>query len=467
MMQGHYRPPKVTTDNAELLAQTGHAEDATKVSMTPLQQMVTAVVWRNLFCLESQGTVAGAQGSSHFVNVTPLTVLPENLIHGMVPSSEISSGLGQDAGTGSVADTSTFGPRESSPPGLQIEPHVNMICVFSPCAQPLVTMPQHGFPHGSGIKRRQQPIPREDSQALIASRSVLRTADPITPEEIGGIVGDSWTGILCWQRRHDGGWFQVQGVATDGIHNPCVYFSVRCKPVEGERPRRMFSKWPRLLQIQIVEAAVSSQDIQKWMKTTGIPVARIKCKPVDSHQFNDLVNLVRSGSVSRRSRSPTTLLPFDSTHWRTGRWDDRDFSSCRSTRTYCARSPRPASRAYQSLRRSSQAKRSAVSPQAPGCAPDHPLGLRLWASLRPNNGRPSRRCRLRRLRNRLNHIDEHSCEHHATQVTRVFHPPTLARQFRLRRFVYCRYRVFRFRQQADSQGPYSGQGHSKVSELHR
>jgi len=234
MVQSRYQPPKVTTHNAELLVQAGYTEDATKTFMTPSQQMVTAVVWpNNMFWVESRGTVAGAQGSSHFVNITPLTTLPENLIHGMVPSSGIPSGLGEDAG--SVADTSTFGPQASSPPALQTQPHVNMICVFSPGAQPLAMMPQHVFPHGSGIERRQQSIPREDSQALIAAGSVVRanrTADPITPEDFGGIVGDSWTGILCWQCRRGGDWFQVQAVATDGVRNPCVYFSVRCKPVE-------------------------------------------------------------------------------------------------------------------------------------------------------------------------------------------------------------------------------------------
>ena len=240
MVQGHYQPPEVTTHNAELLVQARHAEDATQTFMTPSQQMVTAVVWRNnMLLVESRGTVAGAQGSSHFVNVTPLT-LPENLIHSMVPSPGISSGLGEDAGTGSVADTSTstFGPQASSPPALQTQPHVNMICVISPGAQPLANvamMPQHVFPHGSGIERRQQPIPREDSQALIAGGSVLGTADPITPEDFGGIVGDSWTGMLCWQCPRDGDWFQVQAVATDGVRNPCVYFSVRCKMQSSRR----------------------------------------------------------------------------------------------------------------------------------------------------------------------------------------------------------------------------------------
>jgi len=71
----------------------------------------------------------------------------------------------------------------------------------------------------------------------------------------------------------------------------------------------MFSIWARLLQIQFVKTTISFLDIQAWMLNTRISVARIKGKPWDSHQFDDLVKLVRSGgSVSRRSLSPTNPL---------------------------------------------------------------------------------------------------------------------------------------------------------------
>ena len=187
------------------------------------------------------------------------------------------------------------------------QPHVNVVNVFAPGAQPLAT--GMIFPHGSGIEQKQQPIPREDAQARIAGGSVLganRTADPITSGAFGGIVGYSWTGILCWQREREDAWFQVQAVATDGFHDPCVYSFVRYKLIKDSHPRRKFSIWPRDLRIQLVEIAISFLDIQAWMLETNAPVARIKGKPGDSHQFDDLVKLVRSGgSVSRRSRLPT------------------------------------------------------------------------------------------------------------------------------------------------------------------
>ena len=280
VVQGHYQPPKM---NAKLLVQVEHAEDASRTFTTPYQQMMTAVVRRDDMIWVSRGTVAGSQGPSHFVNVTSPTAVSEDLIHGVVPPSEISSGLGDDAGTGSVADTNTLGPRASSPPTLQTQLHVNTGCAFAPGAQPLATIPQHVLPHDSGIGQRQQ--------------SILR-----------GIASDRWTGILCWQCRREGAWFQVQAVAADGIRNPCVYSFVICKLVKDSYPRRMFFMWPRILQIQLVETAISSQDVQAWILKTRTPVARIKGKSGDSHQFGDLVKLVRSGSVSRRSRSPVHPL---------------------------------------------------------------------------------------------------------------------------------------------------------------
>jgi len=297
------------TYNAELLVQAGYAEGATKTLMTPYQHMTTAVVRRdNMFWVETRGMVAGAQGPSHFVHVTPLTAIPENLMRGLVPPLEIYSGLEEATGTGSVADTNTLGPQASGPPTLQIQPHVNVVCEFAPGAQPLATVPQYVFPHRGDIGQGQLPIPHEDAQALIAGGSVLganRTTDPITQGAFGGAVSDMWTGILYWQCQREGPWFQVQAVATDGVRNPCVYSFVRCKVMEDSHLRRMFSKWPSLLQIQFVKTAISFLDIQAWILKTRAPVARIKGKPGDSHQFDDLVKLVRSGgSVSRRSRSP-------------------------------------------------------------------------------------------------------------------------------------------------------------------
>ena len=294
-MQGHYQAPKIKTHNAGPLAQAGRDQD--------------------LYDTMALGGVAGAgvQEPWHFVNVTPHTVVPEDLMWGMAPPLGIYSSLGEDAGTGSAADTTTLGPQAFSLPVLQIQPHFNIDGVFAPGAQQLAMIPQHVFPHGSGIGQRQQPILRGDTQALIAGGSVLgtnRTADPITPGAFGGIVGDSWTGTLWWQREREGPWSHVQAVATDGVRNPCVYsFVLRCKLMEDSHLRRMFSIWPSLLQLQFTETVIPFLDIQTWLQKTRAPVARIKGNPEDSHQFDDLVKLVRSsGSVSRWSRSHTYPL---------------------------------------------------------------------------------------------------------------------------------------------------------------
>lgn len=288
------------TDNVGLLAQAGRAEDVTKTFMVPW-------LWA-----ESQGVVAGVQEPSRFVNVTPRTDVPEDLMRGMVSPSGIYSSLGEDAVTGSVADTNTLGPQASSPPVLQIQPHFNIVGAFAPGAQQLPTIPQYVFPHGSGIGQRQQPIPSEDARAPITGGPVPganRVADSITPGAFGSTVGDSWAGALWWKREREGPWSHVQAVATDGVRNPCVYSFVRCKPMEDSRPRRMFSIWPSLLQIRFAETVIPFLDIQAWLLRTRAPVARIKAKPGDSNQFDDLVKLVRSGgSVSRQSCSPTYAL---------------------------------------------------------------------------------------------------------------------------------------------------------------
>ena len=314
MVQGHNQPSKMRVHNAELSVQPGYAEDATKTLMTPYQPIMTAVFRRdNMLWVEMRGMVAGAPGPSHFVHVTPLTAIPENLMHGLpvVPPLGMYTGLGEDAGTGSVADTNTLSPQASSSPTLQIQPHFNMVCEFAPGA-PLATIPQHVFPHGGDIRQRQLPIPREDTQVLMASGSVLgenQTVDLIAPGAFGGVVSDGWTGILSWQCQREGGWFQVQAVATDGVRDPCVYSFVRCKLMEDSHLRRMFPKWPSILQIQFTETVVPFLDIQAWLLKTRAPVARIKGKLRDSHQFDDLVDLVRSGgSVS----SPESLAHLPS-----------------------------------------------------------------------------------------------------------------------------------------------------------
>jgi len=291
------------TDNVGLLGQAGRAEGAaTKTFMIPWP-------W-----VESQGMVAGLQEPSHFVDVTPHTAVPEDPMWAVVPPSGIYSSLGEDAGTGSVAVTNTLGPQVSSPLVLQTQPHFNIVGLFAPGAQRLATIPQYAFPHwhDSGIGQRQQPTLRDDAQAPIADGPVLgtnRTADPITPGAFGGIVDNGWTGTLCWRHERDGPLSHVQAVATDGVRNPCVYSFVRCKPIEYSNLRRMFSIWPTLLQIQFTKTVVPFLDIQAWLLKTKAPVARIEGKPGDSHQFDDLVELLRSsGSVSRQNRLPTYPL---------------------------------------------------------------------------------------------------------------------------------------------------------------
>jgi len=274
-------------------------------------QLVQAGRDEYLYDAMALGGVAGAgvQEPSHFVNVIHHTVMLEDFTWGMPPLSGIYPSSGEDAGTGSVADTNTLGPQAPSPPVLQTQPHINVVGVFAPGAQQLTTIPQYVFPRGSSIGQRQQPILRDDAQAPIAGGSVFganRTADPITPGAFGGIVDNGWTGTLCWRHERDGPLSHVQAVATDGVRNPCVYSFVRCKPIEYSNLRRMFSIWPTLLQIQFTETVIPFLDIQAWLLKTRAPVARIKGKSGDSHQFDDLVELVRSsGSVSRRSRLPT------------------------------------------------------------------------------------------------------------------------------------------------------------------
>ena len=276
------------TQNDGLLVQAERA-DATNFSMIPSPLVVP------------QGIAAGVQGPSDVANVTSRTVVPEDLVRDMVSPSRVYSTLGDDTSARSAADTNTLGLQASSPPALPTQPHFNMVGVFTPGAQQLDTV-------GRDICQRQQLIPCEYVQAPITGGFVLganQIADPITLAGSGAIVGDGWTGTLRWQREREGTWSQVQAVATDGVRNPCVYSFIRCKLIEDPL-RRMFSIWPSLLQIWFPETVrvISSLDIQTWLLKTKAPVARIKRRSEDGHQFDDLVKLVRSsGSVSCRSRS--------------------------------------------------------------------------------------------------------------------------------------------------------------------
>ena len=288
-VQTHQQPEKVKTHTPELLEQVGRVKDATKTFMTLCQQMTTeAIQYEKSLGIEARGTVTEALGPSYIQSVT---AAPGNPMRDMVSLPEIYSNLGVDAGTGALRDMNTLGLQVSSPPASQTQPHVDLMGMSVPSAQLLATMPWHMFPHSTGENG---------------------TADPMALGIFGAIISDNWTGTLCWQR--EGVWVQAQALATEPVRNSCVYFFIIFPGIEDLRSctGRTLSTWPKLLQIQLVQTAIFTLDIQAWIQMTNAPVTRIKCKPgVDSHEFDDLVKSLRNGGgVSRQSPRRPSLSHF-------------------------------------------------------------------------------------------------------------------------------------------------------------
>ena len=70
------------------------------------------------------------------------------------------------------------------------------------------------------------------------------------------------------------------------------------------------SRWPLWLQLEVIQARVSTLDIQAWIRKTKSPVVRIECAPgMNNDDLAQLITFIRnSGSVSRPS-PPFNLPP--------------------------------------------------------------------------------------------------------------------------------------------------------------
>jgi hypothetical protein len=62
------------------------------------------------------------------------------------------------------------------------------------------------------------------------------------------------------------------------------------------RPRRKTSKWPTSLRLVIVEAGISTLDVQTCIQKRKAAVARFQCAPgIDNQHFGELVKTLREG----------------------------------------------------------------------------------------------------------------------------------------------------------------------------
>lgn len=152
-----------------------------------------------------------------------------------------------------------------------------------------------------------------------------------------------WSGKLIWSC----GGLEVDAPvqATDPIRDLCVHFFIGL-PLVGDLSclYRRISTWPTALRLEIIEAGMSSLDVQALVHKA--PVGRLQCRPgVDDHNFGELIKTLRKGkSVSRhdssqacpsrigrsqlpvlgvRPRSRTRALPSRASFWH------------RLTRVYC------------------------------------------------------------------------------------------------------------------------------------
>lgn len=115
----------------------------------------------------------------------------------MPEAVDVNPNLWMDAGYGSVADMNTLDLQRFAP------------------------IPREAY-HSGGNLRRQQLLPCENTQALIASRYVSGANDGSAAHMALGITGDTIsdnrTMTISWQRT-DGAWAQAHVLVTDQIRD--------------------------------------------------------------------------------------------------------------------------------------------------------------------------------------------------------------------------------------------------------
>jgi hypothetical protein len=116
-----------------------------------------------------------------------------------------------------------------------------------------------------------------------------------------------WSGKLIWSRGGSEVYATVQ--ATDSIRDPCVHFLTGLLIVRNLLCLcRGTSNWPAALQLGIVEAGISILDVQAWAQKYKTPVARVECLPgMDSHHFDELVEILRRGRCVSHRDAPSNL----------------------------------------------------------------------------------------------------------------------------------------------------------------
>lgn len=99
--------------------------------------------------------------------------------------------------------------------------------------------------------------------------------------------------------------------ATNSIHDPWVH-SLFGHLLVGDllRLRRGPSNWPTTLRLEIIEAGMSTLDIQGWIQRRKAPIARVQCPPgTNNHHFGELITTLRKGKcVSRHVPPPSKLV---------------------------------------------------------------------------------------------------------------------------------------------------------------
>ncbi|KAI0293788.1 hypothetical protein BC826DRAFT_369694 [Russula brevipes] len=147
-----------------------------------------------------------------------------------------------------------------------------------PSARSLQTLPLSVAHENTGELR---PLHSRHPHPLTGSPVAASVPAPHSPPnppagEIQAATADSWSGWLIWLRGGSEVYTRVQ--ATDLVRNPRT------------------STWPTTLRLRIVEAGVSTLEIQEWIRKNKASTAVIKCADeTDNPDFDELVKLVRKG----------------------------------------------------------------------------------------------------------------------------------------------------------------------------
>jgi hypothetical protein len=151
-------------------------------------------------------------------------------------------------------------------------------------------------PADTPAEHRSQRPKMEDTSQAITGPSSASVQPPSCEAQC--TMGDKpvWLGNIVWS--YGGSEFDVPVQATNPIRDLYVHLLVVLLLVgDLPCPHRRTSKWPTSLRLEIVEAGMSTLNVQARMQKHKTAVARFQCPPgIVNQHFGELVETLREGN---------------------------------------------------------------------------------------------------------------------------------------------------------------------------